>query len=90
LILYNQEYLDYISIIRNIFIYSYVISLLLEGNNSLLFIVLIRFFEYKWSTNAASKTSFSVHFVFSFLGMNIPLFQSLKNIEKWQSCWTLR
>jgi len=41
----NQEYLDYIFIIKNIFTYSCIISLLLEDIKSLLFIVLIPFFS---------------------------------------------
>jgi len=42
-IFYNREYLDYIRIIRNIFIYSCIISLLLEDTKSPLLIVLLFF-----------------------------------------------
>jgi len=51
LIIYDQEYLNYIYIyiyiyiIRNIFIYFRIISLLLEGIKSPLFIILISFFN---------------------------------------------
>jgi len=47
LILYNQEYLEYICIIRNIFIYSRMINLLLEDIKCPLFIALISFSQYK-------------------------------------------
>jgi len=47
LILYNPEYLDYICITKNAFIYSHIISLLIENIKSPLFIVLIRFSQYK-------------------------------------------
>jgi len=40
-ILYDQEYVDHICIIKNVFYYSYIVSLLLEDINSPLFIVLL-------------------------------------------------
>jgi len=44
LILYNQEYLNYICIIRKFFIYSLIVSLLLKDIKSL-FNVLMPFFN---------------------------------------------
>jgi len=46
-ILYSQEYLDYTCIIKNTFIYSCTICLLLEDIKFPLFIVLIPFFSNK-------------------------------------------
>jgi len=44
--LHNDEYIDYVGIIRNVFIYSRVISLSLKDIKSPLFIVLILFSQY--------------------------------------------
>jgi len=46
-ILYDKRYLDFICTIGNAFIYSPIITLLLEDIKSLVFIVLVLFSQYK-------------------------------------------